>query len=204
LTAASCLCVNTSCSSNISLTDLLSTALGWPATAQDQGRGGGRPLEDAGSFTARERGRSASEVGTGRVLEVGSSTPASVLHAKSQTLEPTVAVDPAQHGAKVDGGSRRPPAHRSRRDSGCAITRTGASTDGHGKGQTTGGFEAFGNVTAVGCVKSTYHHRCGNSLWCEGAEHRWGRREDPPSCSGTCSRRKEAAFGGARIIRVGS
>ena len=48
------------------LTDLLSTALGWPATAQDQGRGGGRPLEDAGSFTARARGRSASEVGTGR------------------------------------------------------------------------------------------------------------------------------------------
>jgi len=76
------------------LTDLLSTALGWPPTAQDQGRGGGRPLEDAGSFTARARGRSASEVGTGR----------------SQTLEPTVAVEPAQHGAKVDGGSRRPPA----------------------------------------------------------------------------------------------
>ena len=76
------------------LTDLLSTALGWPSTAQDQGRGGGRPLEDAGSFTARARGRSASEVGTGR----------------SQTLEPTVAVEPAQHGAKVDGGSRRPPA----------------------------------------------------------------------------------------------
>ena len=75
-------------------TDLLSTALGWPPTAQDQGRGGGRPLEDAGSFTARARGRSASEVGTGR----------------SQTLEPTVAVEPAQHGAKVDGGSRRPPA----------------------------------------------------------------------------------------------
>ena len=42
------------------LTDLLSTALGWPPTAQDQGRGGGRPLEDAGSFTARARGRSAS------------------------------------------------------------------------------------------------------------------------------------------------
>ena len=76
------------------LTDLLSPALGWPPTAQDQGRGGGRPLEDAGSFTARARGRSASEVGTGR----------------SQTLEPTVAVEPAQHGAKVDGGSRRPPA----------------------------------------------------------------------------------------------
>ena len=76
------------------LTDLLSTALGRPPTAQDQGRGGGRPLEDAGSFTARARGRSASEVGTGR----------------SQTLEPTVAVEPAQHGAKVDGGSRRPPA----------------------------------------------------------------------------------------------
>ena len=76
------------------LTDLLSTALGWPPTAQDQGRGGGRPLEDAGSFTARARGRSASEVGTGR----------------SQTLEPTVAVEPVQHGAKVDGGSRRPPA----------------------------------------------------------------------------------------------
>ena len=75
-------------------TDLLSTALGWPPTAQDQGRGGGRPLEDAGSFTARARGRSASEVGTGR----------------SQTLEPTVAVEPVQHGAKVDGGSRRPPA----------------------------------------------------------------------------------------------
>jgi len=92
------------------LTDLLSTALGWPAPAQDQGRGGGRPLEDAGSFTARARGHSASEVGTGRVREVGSSTPASVLHAKSQTLEPTVAVEPAQHGAKVDGGSRRPPA----------------------------------------------------------------------------------------------
>lgn len=94
------------------LTDLLSTALGWPSTAQDQGRGGGRPLEDAGSFTARARGRSASEVGTGRVREVVSSTrtPASVLHAKSQTLEPTVAVEPAQHGAKVDGGSRRPPA----------------------------------------------------------------------------------------------
>ena len=65
------------------LTDLLSTALGWPATAQDQGRGGGRPLEDVSSFTARERGRSASEVWTGRVREVGSSTPASVLHAKS-------------------------------------------------------------------------------------------------------------------------
>lgn len=32
------------------LTDLLSTALGWPSTAQDQGRGGGRPLEDAGSL----------------------------------------------------------------------------------------------------------------------------------------------------------
>ena len=92
------------------LTDLLSTALGWPSTAQDQGRGGGRPLEDACSFTARARGRSASEVGTGRVREVGSSTPASVLHAKSQTLEPTVAVEPAHHGAKVDGGSRRPPA----------------------------------------------------------------------------------------------
>ena len=94
------------------LTDLLSTALGWPPTAQDQGRGGGRPLEDAGSFTARARGRSASEVGTGRVREVVSSTrtPASVLHAKSQNLEPTVAVEPAQHGAKVDGGSRRPPA----------------------------------------------------------------------------------------------
>ena len=59
------------------LTDLLGTALGWPAPAQDQGRGGGRPLEDAGSFTARARGRSASEVGTGRVREVGSSTPAS-------------------------------------------------------------------------------------------------------------------------------
>ena len=82
-------------------TDLLSTALGWPPTAQDQGRGGGRPLEDAGSFTARARGRSASEVGTGRVREVVSSTwtPASVLYAKSQTLEPTVAVEPAQHGA---------------------------------------------------------------------------------------------------------
>ena len=94
------------------LTDLLSTAMGWPSTAQDQGRGGGRPLEDAGSFTARARGRSASEVGTGRVREVVSSTltPASVLHAKSQNLEPTVAVEPAQHGAKVDGGSRRPPA----------------------------------------------------------------------------------------------
>lgn len=94
------------------LTDLLSNALGWPSTAQDQGRGRGRPLEDAGSFTARARGRSASEVGTGRVREVVSSTrtPASVLHAKSQTLEPTVAVEPAQHGAKVDGGSRRPPA----------------------------------------------------------------------------------------------
>jgi hypothetical protein len=92
------------------LTDLLSTALGWPATAQDQGRGGGRPLEDACSFTARERGSSASEVGTGRVREVGSSTPASVRHAKSHTLEPTAAVEPAQHGAKVDGGSRRPPA----------------------------------------------------------------------------------------------
>jgi len=92
------------------LTDLLSTALGWPATAQDQGRGGGRPLEDAGSFTARERGSSVSEVGTGRVREVGSSTPASVLHAKSQTLEPTAAVEQAQHCAKVDGGSRRPPA----------------------------------------------------------------------------------------------
>ena len=65
------------------LTDLLSTALGWPATAQDQGRGGGRPLEDDCSFTARERGSSASEVGTGRVREVGSSTPASVRHAKS-------------------------------------------------------------------------------------------------------------------------
>ena len=37
------------------LTDLLSTALGWPSTAQDQGRGGGRPLEDAGSFTAMVR-----------------------------------------------------------------------------------------------------------------------------------------------------
>jgi hypothetical protein len=36
------------------LKDLLSTALGWPATAQDQGRGGG-PLEDAGSFTAMVR-----------------------------------------------------------------------------------------------------------------------------------------------------
>ena len=70
-------------------------------------------------------------------------------------------------------------AHRRRCDSGWAITRTGASTDGHGKGQTTGGFEAFGNVTAVGC---------GNSLWSEGAEQRWGRREDQPSCSGTCSR----------------
>jgi hypothetical protein len=92
------------------LTDLLSTALGWPATAQDQGRGGGRPLEDAGSFTARERGNSVSEVGTGRVREVGSSTPASVMHAKSRTLEPTVAVEPAQHVAKVDGGSRRPSA----------------------------------------------------------------------------------------------
>ena len=92
------------------LTDLLSTALGWPATAQDQGRGGGRPLEDACSFTARERGSSASEVGTGRVREVGSSTRASVRHAKSHTLEPTAAVEPAQHGAKVDGGSRRPPA----------------------------------------------------------------------------------------------
>ena len=92
------------------LTDLLSTALGWPATAQDQGRGGGRPLEDACSFTARERGSSASEVGTGRVRDVGSSTPASVRHAKSHTLEPTAAVEPAQHGAKVDGGSRRPPA----------------------------------------------------------------------------------------------
>jgi len=77
------------------LTDLLSTALGWPSTAQDQGRGGGQPLEDAGSFTARARGRSASEVGTGRVRE---------------TLEQTVAVEPAQHGVKVDGGSRRPPA----------------------------------------------------------------------------------------------
>jgi len=85
-------------------------------------------------------------------------------------------------------------AHRRRCDSGCATTRTGASTDGHGKGQTTGGFEAFGNVTTVGC---------GNSLWSEGAEQRWGRREDPPSCSGTCSRRKEAAFSGARIIWPG-
>ena len=92
------------------LTDLVSTALRWPATAQDQGRGGGRPLEDACSFTARERGSSASEVGTGRVREVGSSTRASVRHAKSHTLEPTAAVEPAQHGAKVDGGSRRPPA----------------------------------------------------------------------------------------------
>ena len=27
---------------------------------------------------------------------------------------------------------------------------------------------------------------------------------DPPSCSGTCSKRKEVAFGAARIIRVGS
>ena len=45
-----------------------------------------------------------------RMREVGSSTPASVLHAKSQTLEPTAAVEPAQHGAKVDGGSRRPSA----------------------------------------------------------------------------------------------
>ena len=51
------------------LTDLQSTALGWPSTAKDQGRGGGRPLEDAGSFTARARGLSASEVGTGRVRE---------------------------------------------------------------------------------------------------------------------------------------
>ncbi len=111
MTAASCLCVREyEFLKQHILTDLLSTALGWPATAQDQGRGGGRPLEDAGSFTARERGRSASEVGTGRVREVGSSTPASVLHAKSKTLEPTVAVEPAQHGAKVDGGSRRPPA----------------------------------------------------------------------------------------------
>jgi len=92
------------------LTDLMSAELGWPSTAQDKGRGGGRPLEDAGSFTDRERGRSASEVGTGRVREVGSSTPASVLHTKSQTLEPTAAVEPAQHGAKVAGGSRRPPA----------------------------------------------------------------------------------------------
>ncbi len=92
------------------LTDLLITELGWPATAQDKGRGGGRPLEDAGSFTARGWGLSEPEVGTGRVREVGSSTPASVLHAKSQTLEPTAAVEPVQHGAKVAGGSRRPPA----------------------------------------------------------------------------------------------
>ena len=77
--------------------------------APDQGRGGGRPLEDASSFTARERGSSVSEVGTGRVLEVGSSTPAPVMHAKSHTLEPTAAVEPAQHGAKVDGGSSRQP-----------------------------------------------------------------------------------------------
>ena len=45
-----------------------------------------------------------------RMREVGSSTPASVLHAKSQTLEPTAAVEPSQHCAKVHGGSRRPPA----------------------------------------------------------------------------------------------
>jgi hypothetical protein len=86
-------------------------------------------------------------------------------------------------------------AHRRLRDSGCAITRTDASTDCHGKGQTTGGFKALGNLTTV---------VGGNSLWCEGPEHRWGRREDPPFCSGECSRRNEVASGCARIIRVGS
>ncbi len=83
------------------LTDLLSTELGWSAAAQDKGRGVGRTLEDAGSFTARGWGRSAPEVGTGRVRVVCGLTPASVLYAKSQTLEPTAAVEPAQHGAKA-------------------------------------------------------------------------------------------------------
>jgi hypothetical protein len=99
------------------LTDLLSTELGWSAAAQDKGRGVGRTLEDAGSFTARGWGRSSPEVGTGRVRVVCGLTPASVLHVKSQTLEPTAAVEPTQHGAKaaskmnkhpqVQGGSPR-------------------------------------------------------------------------------------------------
>jgi hypothetical protein len=81
------------------LTDLLSTALGWPATAQDQGRGGGGPLEDAGSFTVRERGRSALEVGTGRVREVGSSTPAFSAACK--------VADPGANGCGGAGAARR-------------------------------------------------------------------------------------------------
>ncbi len=111
------------------LTDLLSTELGWSAAAQDKGRGVGRTLEDAGSFTARGWGCSAPEVGTGRVRVVCGLTPASVLHAKSQTLEPTAAVEPAQHGAKAAGGSRRQPAFaaESLEPISCSPTAVGAT-----------------------------------------------------------------------------